>query len=386
MERARCTPRSGRCSAAPASPACTSRAHRRDVAVRPTASARGVTSTSCCHPAHGPTRSRCCWPRASPTGTRGLRWRTSEDHALTLWHDPRRQMPGTARRPRSTCTTGSWGSRATPSARSPSCGAGVSRPELAGLDVWFPDLTQPQPDPGAQRRARPRRDQGARGPAPPRWPPRPDADWRRTIALARRVDALRGAARRARDGARRPRPGGAYLPGRRQVSAAWRLRAQGSSRTAVRIEELRSLGTVAKIRTMVAAWVVPSPAVIRYRDPRAADSTWRLPAGVRRPLPPGGARARRGGARAPSAAASAAGGRSVTVALDLLGQRVEVDCDDPEGERVVRASSPTCSPTPGSDRLASRRGSPSRGRRPTPGWRAWSQPSTARSCGSAPVI
>ena len=60
-----------------------------------------------------------------------------------------------------------------------------------------------------------------------------------------------------------------------QVSAAWRLRAQGSTRTAVRIEELRGLGTVAKIRTM-AAWVVPSPAVIRYRDPRAADSTWRL--------------------------------------------------------------------------------------------------------------
>ena len=59
------------------------------------------------------------------------------------------------------------------------------------------------------------------------------------------------------------------------MSAAWRLRAQGSTRTAVRIEELRSLGTVAKIRTM-AAWVVPSPAVIRYRDPRAADSTWLL--------------------------------------------------------------------------------------------------------------
>ena len=102
-----------------------------------------------------------------------------------------------------------------------------------------------------------------------------DADWRRTIALARRVDALQA----LRAGIE-VEPDGHDLVARTsladvQVSAAWRLRAQGSTLTAVRIEELRSLGTVAKIRTM-AAWVVPSPAVIRYRDPRAADSTWLL--------------------------------------------------------------------------------------------------------------
>ena len=59
------------------------------------------------------------------------------------------------------------------------------------------------------------------------------------------------------------------------VSAAWRLRTQASTRTAVRIEELREMGTLAKVRT-IATWVVPSPAVIRMRDPKAAGSTWRL--------------------------------------------------------------------------------------------------------------
>jgi hypothetical protein len=146
--------------------------------------------------------------------------------------------------------------------------------QLGGLDVWFPDL--------------PSRSlilvlNAARDPKGPKAPEdlrrliavASDADWLRTIALARRVDALQ-AVRAALERV----PAGRDLVARTsladvEVSAAWRLRSQGSTRTAVRIEELRSLGAVAKVRA-VAAWVVPSPAVIRYRDPRAAGSTWRL--------------------------------------------------------------------------------------------------------------
>ena len=75
----------------------------------------------------------------------------------------------------------------------------------------------------------------------------------------------------------------------------------------------------------------------------------------------------------------------MTVALDVLGHPVEVDCDDPEADRVVRVLLADLLASPGSDQGASRSGSLSRGRRPPPGWRAWSQPSTARSSGSAPV-
>ena len=172
--------------------------------------------------------------------------------------------------------------------------------ELGGLDVWFPDvpsrslilvLNAARDPKGPKAREDLRRLVAVAS----------DADWRRTIALARRVDALQA----LRAGIE-VEPDGHDLVARTsladvEVSAAWRLRAQGSTLTAVRIEELRSLGTVAKIRTM-AAWVVPSPAVIRYRDPRAADSTWlllrayaaRYRQGVRRPAPvraraPGGA-------------------------------------------------------------------------------------------------
>jgi hypothetical protein len=203
----------------------------------------------------------------------GLRWRTSEDHALTLWHDPdgrashgaaaevdvHHRFQGMERDPELAFAE-LWRRR--------------EPAELAGLDVWFPDvpsrslilvLNAARDSKGPKAREDLRRLVAVAS----------DADWRRTIALARRVDALQA----LRAGIE-VEPEGHDLVARTsladvQVSAAWRLRAQGSTRTAVRIEELRSLGTLAKIRTM-AAWVVPSPAVIRYRDPRAADSMWLL--------------------------------------------------------------------------------------------------------------
>ncbi|MBF4765403.1 nucleotidyltransferase family protein [Nocardioides islandensis] len=205
----------------------------------------------------------------------GLRWRTSEDHALTLWHDPHHdatygngeldvhhRFPGIDADPELAFAE-LWRRR--------------EPHRLAGYDVWFPDLPSralllvlnAARDPYG---AKPREDlrrllAGASA-----------DDWRRTIDLARRLralDALRA---------------GVELEPESQdlvastaladveVSAAWRLRTSGSTRTAVRLEELRRLGPLAKARA-VAGWVVPSPAIIRMRDPRAADSAWALARG-----------------------------------------------------------------------------------------------------------
>ena len=102
-----------------------------------------------------------------------------------------------------------------------------------------------------------------------------DHDWARAIGLATRLDALES----FRAGLELD-PDGRDLVARTAladvtISAATRLRVQGSSRTALRIEELRNLGPAAKVKAVV-GWVVPSPAVIRYRDPTAAGSTWRM--------------------------------------------------------------------------------------------------------------
>jgi hypothetical protein len=203
----------------------------------------------------------------------GLRWRTSEDHALTLWHDP----DGTAAHGAAAEVDVHHrfqGMEGDPESAFAELWRRREPARLAELDVWFPDLPSRSlvlvlnaaRDPaGAKAREDLRRLLATDS----------DTAWRRTIALARRVDALQA----LRAGVELE-PAGHDLVARTpladvEVSAAWRLRSQGSSRTAVRIEELRGLGVVAKVRT-VAAWVVPSPAVVRYRDPRAAENTWRL--------------------------------------------------------------------------------------------------------------
>ena len=203
----------------------------------------------------------------------GLRWRTSEDHALTLWHDPDGRathgaaaevdmhhrfqgIEGDAQR----AFDELWRRR--------------EPATLAGLDVWYPDLTgrslilvlNAARDPtGAKAREDLRRLLATAT----------DADWARTIALGRRVGALQA----VRAGVEMESAGRDLVTRTAladvHVSAAWRLRTQASTRTAVRIEELREMGTLAKVRT-IATWVVPSPAVIRMRDPKAAGSTWRL--------------------------------------------------------------------------------------------------------------
>jgi hypothetical protein len=206
----------------------------------------------------------------------GLRWRTSEDHALTLWHDP------------DGSTVHGAAAELDVHHRFPGIGADPERAfaelwrrrepvRLAGLDVWFPDL------PSRSlllvlNVARDPRGTKAREDLRRLLVSSTDEDWRRTIALARRLDAL--PALRAGlelEAAGRDLVARTPLAGV-EVSGVWRLRSQGSSRTAVRIEELRSLGPVARARA-IAGWVVPSPAIIRMRDPRAADSAWALARG-----------------------------------------------------------------------------------------------------------
>ena len=203
----------------------------------------------------------------------GVHWRTSEDHALTLWHDPR----GDARH-KVTAEVDVHhrflGIDADPERAFAELWRRREPARLAELDVWFPDLTS---------RALivvlnvARDPHGVKAPTDLRrlLAATPDDEWKRTIALARRIGALE-ALRAGLETA----DTGRELVSRTSladvsVSAAVRLRAEGSSRTAVRLEELRTFGTLKKIR-MVVGWVVPSPAVIRMREPTAAGSPWRM--------------------------------------------------------------------------------------------------------------
>ena len=202
----------------------------------------------------------------------GMRWRTSEDHALTLWHDPR----GDARHKQTAEVDVHHrfiGIDADPERAFAELWRRREPARLAELDVWFPDLTTRSLI-GALNAAR---DPAGKAPNDLRrlLAATPDDEWRRIIALARRLDALQSlrAGLEVVDAGR-------DLVARTSlvdvtVSDAVRLRAAGSSRTAVRLEELRTFGTMKKIR-MVAGWVVPSPAVIRMRDPAAAGSAWRM--------------------------------------------------------------------------------------------------------------
>jgi hypothetical protein len=204
---------------------------------------------------------------------RGLRWRTSEDHALTLWQNPASShaQGGPAEVDVHHRFEGIEGD---PERAFEELWRRREPATMAHLDVWFPDLTtrallvvlNVARDPGSGRAREDLRRLLASG---------DDRDWQRAISLATRLDALES----LRAGLELD-PAGQDLVARTSladvtISATTRLRAQGSSRTALRLEELRQLGPAAKVKA-VAAWVVPSPAVIRYRDPTAAGSTWRL--------------------------------------------------------------------------------------------------------------
>lgn len=203
----------------------------------------------------------------------GLRWRTSEDHAITLTYDP----DGAAVRKVAAEVDVHHrflGIDGDPEHVFAELWRRREPVRLAGLQVWFPDITtrsliavlNAARDPHGEKAPRDLRRLLDVATA---------ADWARTIALARRVDASQ--ALRAGleiEAAGRDVVAGTTLADVR-VSSAVRLRAEGSSRTAVRIEELRGFGTLKKVR-MIAGWIVPSPAVIRMRQPDAAGSPYRM--------------------------------------------------------------------------------------------------------------
>jgi Uncharacterised nucleotidyltransferase len=203
----------------------------------------------------------------------GLRWRTSEDHAITLNFDP----DGQAQRKVAAEVDVHHrflGMDADPERVFSELWRRREPTRLAELEVWFPDITTRSLIAVLNAARDPH---GEKAPTDLRrlLDVATDADWARTIALARRVDALQ-----ALRAGLEAEEAGRDLVARTSltdvtVSSAVRLRAQGSSRTAVRIQELRTFGTFKKLR-MVAGWVVPSPAVIRMRQPDAAGSAWRM--------------------------------------------------------------------------------------------------------------
>jgi hypothetical protein len=203
----------------------------------------------------------------------GMRWWTSEDHALTLKFDPHGDA---ARKVAAEVDIHHrfLGIEGDPERVFAELWRRREPYRLAELEVWFPDL--------ATRRLiavlnAARDPQGDKAPRDLRrlLAAATDADWARTIALAGRVEALEA----MRAGLELEEIGREVVARTSlsdvRVSSAVRLRAEGSSRTAVRIQELRTFGTWKKVK-MLAGWVVPSPAVIRMREPSAAGSPWRM--------------------------------------------------------------------------------------------------------------
>ncbi len=203
----------------------------------------------------------------------GLRWDTGDDHALTLVYDPSGQA-GRKAAAEIDVHHRFIGIDADPERAFAELWRRREPGRLAALDVWFPDVTtrallvvlNVARDP-----------HGGKGPRDLArlLSSATDADWARTIALARRVgalEALRAGLELADEGRQLvARTSLAQVT----VSPAVRLRAEGSSRTAVRIQELRAYSPWKKVRMLV-AWVVPPPAVIRMREPQVAGSPWRM--------------------------------------------------------------------------------------------------------------
>jgi glycosyltransferase involved in cell wall biosynthesis len=104
-----------------------------------------------------------------------------------------------------------------------------------------------------------------------------DDDWQDVIALARRLHALPA----LRAGLELDPAGRAVVdstPLRHvAVTPEWRLRISGAPRTALRLDELSRLRGPARLAA-VARWLVPSPAVLRMRDPRAGGGPTQLAA------------------------------------------------------------------------------------------------------------
>ena len=75
----------------------------------------------------------------------------------------------------------------------------------------------------------------------------------------------------------------AYARDPNAVDPEWQLRVAGAPRTALRLDELTRLPWRRRPRA-VGRWLIPSPAVIRMRDPRASEGPRALAAAYARRL------------------------------------------------------------------------------------------------------
>lgn len=207
----------------------------------------------------------------------GLSWRRSDDHAITLaLGAPAPGLPG--------------GAEVDVHHRFEGIGLEPERAfeelwrrrevdVLAHIDVWFPDLATRALliTLNTARTATPKAIEDLRRLVAGAT----EEDWETLIWLARRVDALPAV-----------RAGLELLPEgldvvRRttlsevEVSVEWRLRLEEAPRTALRLEELGHLPWMRKIPA-IARWVVPPPAIIRMRDPRARGNARHLIGGYLR--------------------------------------------------------------------------------------------------------
>jgi hypothetical protein len=207
----------------------------------------------------------------------GLNWRTSGDHAITLaLGAPGLGLSGGAEidvhyRFEGIALDSQRAFRELWRRREPE--------QLAHIDVWFPDLptrallTVLNTARSVNKRTVEDLRRLVAG--------ADEEDWESLIWLARRIDALPAL-----------RAGLELLPDglevvRRtslsevEVSAEWRLRLQEAPRTALRLDELGRLPWPRRIPA-ITRWILPPPAIIRMRDPRAQGNARDLMGGYLR--------------------------------------------------------------------------------------------------------
>jgi hypothetical protein len=155
--------------------------------------------------------------------------------------------------------------------------------ELAHLPVWFPDLST-RAVLVALNTARSATTAQALLDLERLCAPEVAVDWADVAALADQLGALpalRAGLELVPAGAAvvRATPALAAV----NVTAEWRLRTVGASRTAVRVAELGALPPGRRL-VQVARWLVPHPSVMRMRDPRTAAGRGALVRGYGRRL------------------------------------------------------------------------------------------------------
>ena len=139
--------------------------------------------------------------------------------------------------------------------------------QLAHTDVWFPDLTT-RALLVALNSARSAGSSKALGDLRRLLDDGAGVEWDLVVDLARRLDALSA----LRAGLELDPAGHDVIASNSladvAVSREWRMRVSRAPRTAWRLDELRRM-PLSRRPGAVARWVIPSPAVLRMRDPRA---------------------------------------------------------------------------------------------------------------------